>query len=319
MTVPEIVGKLLDEWKILHAFDGRRGAAPAPRVPRAVRRDATSRSSAASWRRRASRTSSRSATTTRATLLLTDKPHGADPRAGGPVPFVESPGMNAARDFVTKVRTSREIRPGAVTLRDFDFRGRLDLPALRQGGAGAGPGGAARAVRVHAGRVRHGGAARRGEGGARRPEGGDGARRARPRRRAHAEAGGRASRPTRSTSRPAGVFSIGGHPQDGHLLAARPARGRAAHRRQRRAARRRARRGPCSAETPFRPAQVTPKPRISGVQSAIVVGPKGEEIHTDEHGRVRVQFPWDREGQYDENSSCWVRVSQGWAGTRASG
>jgi len=51
------------------------------------------------------------------------------------------------------------------------------------------------------------------------------------------------------------------------------------------------------------------------VQSALVVGPKGEEIHTDEFGRVRVQFHWDREGKRDEHSSCWVRVSQGWAGT----
>ncbi len=51
------------------------------------------------------------------------------------------------------------------------------------------------------------------------------------------------------------------------------------------------------------------------MQSAIVTGPPGEEIHTDEHGRVRVQFPWDREGKFDDDSSCWIRVSQGWAGT----
>lgn len=68
------------------------------------------------------------------------------------------------------------------------------------------------------------------------------------------------------------------------------------------------------ASAPHRPARVTPRPRISGVQSAIVVGPEGEEIHTDEHGRVRVQFHWDRAGRRDERSSCWIRVSQGWAG-----
>jgi type VI secretion system secreted protein VgrG len=45
-----------------------------------------------------------------------------------------------------------------------------------------------------------------------------------------------------------------------------------------------------------------------------VVGPPGQEIHTDEHGRVRVQLAWDREGALDEKSSCWLRVSQGWAG-----
>jgi len=58
-----------------------------------------------------------------------------------------------------------------------------------------------------------------------------------------------------------------------------------------------------------------PKPRVNGVQSATVVGKKGEEIHTDEHGRVKVQFPWWRDGKSDENSSCWIRASQGWAGT----
>ncbi len=68
------------------------------------------------------------------------------------------------------------------------------------------------------------------------------------------------------------------------------------------------------AGAPFRPARRTPKPRLVGVQSAVVVGPEGEEIHTDELGRVRVQFPWDREGKLDEHSSCWIRVSQGWAG-----
>ncbi len=68
------------------------------------------------------------------------------------------------------------------------------------------------------------------------------------------------------------------------------------------------------AEFPYRPERRTPKPRIYGVQSAFVVGPAGQEVYTDEYGRVRVQFHWDREGKYDEKSSCWMRVSQGWAG-----
>jgi type VI secretion system secreted protein VgrG len=67
-------------------------------------------------------------------------------------------------------------------------------------------------------------------------------------------------------------------------------------------------------DTPFRPAIVTEKPRVTGVQSAIVVGPEEETVHTDEFGRVRVQFHWDRQGDFDPNSSCWMRVSQGWAG-----
>ena len=56
------------------------------------------------------------------------------------------------------------------------------------------------------------------------------------------------------------------------------------------------------------------KPRVDGPQIAIVVGPKGEEIYCDEHGRVKLQFPWDRYGSSNDQSSCWVRVAQGWAG-----
>lgn len=66
-------------------------------------------------------------------------------------------------------------------------------------------------------------------------------------------------------------------------------------------------------ETEWRPTPL-PKPVIDGPQIATVVGPEGEEIYTDEFGRVKVQFPWDREGKNNEFSSCWVRVSQNWAG-----
>ena len=68
------------------------------------------------------------------------------------------------------------------------------------------------------------------------------------------------------------------------------------------------------AKAAFRPARTTPKPIIQGPQTAIVVGPAGEEIWTDEHGRVKVQFHWDRYSKTDENSSCWVRVAQPLAG-----
>jgi len=66
--------------------------------------------------------------------------------------------------------------------------------------------------------------------------------------------------------------------------------------------------------TTFRPARVTPKPVVQGTQTAFVVGPSGEEIHTDKYGRVKVQFHWDRYSKTDENSSCWVRVAQPLAG-----
>jgi type VI secretion system secreted protein VgrG len=64
----------------------------------------------------------------------------------------------------------------------------------------------------------------------------------------------------------------------------------------------------------WRPRRSTPKPRTRGPQTAMVVGPAGEEIWVDAYGRVKVQFHWDRIGQRNENSSCWVRVSTTWAG-----
>ena len=65
---------------------------------------------------------------------------------------------------------------------------------------------------------------------------------------------------------------------------------------------------------PFRPARITPKPVIHGTQTAVVVGPPGEEIWPDKYGRIKVQVHWDREGKNNEKSSCWIRVATPWAG-----
>jgi type VI secretion system secreted protein VgrG len=67
---------------------------------------------------------------------------------------------------------------------------------------------------------------------------------------------------------------------------------------------------------PYRPQRTTPKPSVRGTQTAVVVGPKGEEIFTDKYGRVKAQFHWDRQGKYDAGSSCWVRVATPWAGKK---
>lgn len=69
-------------------------------------------------------------------------------------------------------------------------------------------------------------------------------------------------------------------------------------------------------EHTYRSERVTPRPIVNGPQTAIVVGKAGEEIWTDKYGRIKVQFHWDRVGKDDESSSCWVRVSQAWAGKR---
>jgi type VI secretion system secreted protein VgrG len=67
-------------------------------------------------------------------------------------------------------------------------------------------------------------------------------------------------------------------------------------------------------ELPFRPPGRTPRPVVHGTQTATVVGPSGEEIATDKYGRIKVQFPWDRDDKNNLDSSCWVRVATGWAG-----
>jgi type VI secretion system secreted protein VgrG len=69
----------------------------------------------------------------------------------------------------------------------------------------------------------------------------------------------------------------------------------------------------------FRPARITPRPRMGGPQTAVVVGPSGDEIYCDKYGRVKVQFHWDRYGKKDQNSSCWIRVSNPWAGANWGG
>jgi type VI secretion system secreted protein VgrG len=69
-----------------------------------------------------------------------------------------------------------------------------------------------------------------------------------------------------------------------------------------------------SSRQQFRPKRMTPRPFVQGPQTAVVVGPGGDEIYTDKYGRVKVQFHWDRLGRKDENSSCWIRVSHPWAG-----
>jgi type VI secretion system secreted protein VgrG len=74
-----------------------------------------------------------------------------------------------------------------------------------------------------------------------------------------------------------------------------------------------------AANDQYRPARRTPKPSVLGPQSAVVVGPAGEEIYTDKYGRVKVQFHWDRYGQKNDKSSCWLRVATPWAGSSYGG
>ncbi len=254
-------------------------------------------------------------------LTLDDALHAGAARAAPPIRYTDNPRGAPDKEVVTHVELGHDVRPGAHVIRDFDFRnpGFALLGKRPQGGSA---GGSVRAVRVPAGRVPGGGraAGRHGRGGRQgplplRPE-----RRRRPR---PAQPGGRAgprsgrcrSRPTPSNSGPA--WSC---PSTSTLTrsSARPSSSPASS-----STGRPGRSGTCPAtrSSPPRPTARRP-PQGSRAstpcRSARVVGPAGQEIHTDEFGRVRVQFPWDREGQSDDGSSIWMRVSQEWAG-RGSG
>jgi type VI secretion system secreted protein VgrG len=252
-------------------------------------------------------------------LTLGDELQSGETRPGGALPFVDNPNRNAQKEFVTNVRLAHAVRPGAHVIRDYDFRNpafELFGDAPKAKGAEANyeqyyyePGG----TLVETGKG--GGTPVADDKGTARYDQSFGKGRA-----------GRMLGGTRVDKRavpfetntidlwPGQVFQIDNHPHsdigsDARLLVSQfsvdgtpdgewTMSGQAVF-----------------ADAPYRPPQKSPKPRVEGVQTAKVVGPSGEEIHTDEFGRVRVQFPWDREGKSDDNSSCWIRVSQGWAGT----
>jgi type VI secretion system secreted protein VgrG len=224
-----------------------------------------------------------------------------------------SPNEAAEREFVTRVAIDEHVRPGAVVVRDYDFRRpafALLGEAQHRGSAGDG--------RLERYRYRPGAfVIERGADSS--------AAAARHDARHGSLLAARALEAARTGSctisfetnaidlRPGTVFSMEGHPRpelepgvgllltslciDGSPDGEWTTRGEAV-----------------LAVEPYRPPLRTLKPKMHGVQSGVVVGPLGQEIHTDEHGRVRVQLAWDREGALDDKSSCWLRVSQGWAG-----
>ncbi len=252
------------------------------------------------------------------TMAMSDKLHMGAPRIAPPIHYVDNPNAAGEIEYVTQVRLSHEVRPGAYTIRDYDFRNpsfalfgeakKADPPEsiyeqyqywpggsiAETGAAGDTPvaddKGFARYDQRHL--AERASAALLGERAGRR---------------------GVAFDSNATDLKPGVVFSMALHPHvelnpaalllvsdaifegspDGEWVVS------------------------CQAvftDVVYRPLLRAKKPRAEGVQSAVVVGRSGQEIDTDEFGRVRVQFPWDREGKKDENSSCWVRVSHGWAG-----
>lgn len=257
-------------------------------------------------------------------LVLTDSPEKGEARGGAPIPYVDNPNEAAVREFLSEVHLVHAVRPGKVTIRDFDFRRRTDYKLLGEAEGGSGveammeqyvyaPGAALIETEDSAGDTPV--ADDKGKSRWDDKELKSRAKRALESRR------GDKRRVTFEGNvfdlSPGSVFKVD-HPHKSlspseGLLATQlivygehdaewGVSGEAVF-----------------ASQPFKPALTTQKPVVEGLQSAIVVGPPGEEIHTDEFGRVRVRFHWDREGDWDDNRTCWVRVSQIWAGAMYGG
>jgi len=247
--------------------------------------------------------------------LTAGEPHGE------PIPFVDEPNQAAQKPFVTDIQLSAGVRPGAYVIRDHDFRN----PGFALLGEAPPAKGSERLLEQYHYRPgsflvendkagRGGGTPVADDKGIARHDAATG--RARAARLLDAERTGKRQISFGTNVLglvPGMLFTIDQHPSpaltpserllvtafhfEGTVVGEWTMSGRAVF-----------------AKTPYRPPLVTPRPEIRGVESAVVVGPPGEEIHADEFGRVRVQFPWDRQGKTDDNSSCWMRVSQGWAG-----
>ncbi len=219
------------------------------------------------------------------------------------VPYCDPNGMMADRDFIYRVRLAGEMQIGSVTLDDFNFH-RPDLE-LRVNSSGGRFG--ALSLTDYPGDYRKQAAGQL----------------LADRRLEEQQAGARVAVMSSNVRQffPGSTFVLTGHPScdDEYLITA------VTHK----ATQTQSTEGPSTGGAglrydaqvrviplaiQFRPPRVTPKSRVSGSQTAIVVGPPGEEIHTDEYGRVKVRFHWDQEARHDENASYWIRVSQGWAG-----
>ncbi|HSN98328.1 MAG TPA: type VI secretion system tip protein TssI/VgrG [Candidatus Nanopelagicales bacterium] len=315
LSIPEIIEKLLAEWQITPVLRVDRGQ--YPRFEYRVQYGETDHAFLCRLLEEAgiSFFFELDAQAGVSQLVLSDRPQAAEHRAGGPLPFHDQPHGESRVEYLTRITMAQRIRQGAMAIRDFDFQRRPDFELVGKSAAGKAPEDKLEHYQYDPGAFliegTSGGDA--GASGAARHDEREGAALA-----ARALEGERKSRvsvgfdSSSLTLAPGTIFSVAGHPHpifggknllvtDLSITGAPGAEwtvsGRAA-----------------PADQPYRPARKTARPRITGVQSAIVVGPEGQEIHTDEYGRVRVQFHWDREGQMNEQSSCWIRVSQGWAG-----
>jgi type VI secretion system secreted protein VgrG len=321
VSIPDIVDRLLGEWAIAHRWQIDRAA--YPRLELRVQYGETDLHFLDRLLEEAGITYFFADDGDRGcVLVLSDGPQSAPPRAL-PLPFVDDASLaNAGQiEHLTQVALGRSVRPGKVTLRDFDFR-RPDFPLFSQAPPSAGDESRYEVYAYEPSRflmetnkdlpltsltvADDRGTARFEESFGT----GAAARRLESLRASRHRV---AYRTNALDLRPGVVFRMANHPR-ADLAVTRPLLA-AESRLSGEVGKEFVYHGEAvPADEPYRPLQRTPKPHIFGVQSAVVVGPPGEEIYTDEAGRVRVQFHWDREGKRDPDSSIWMRVSQGWAG-----
>jgi type VI secretion system secreted protein VgrG len=256
-------------------------------------------------------------------LVLSDAPQRNDVRAP-PIAFRDEPTVASTREHVTSVHVGRRVRPGKYTLRDVDYRRSPTYPLLASATGAAGV--EQRLERFHYTpgaflfeSAQGGDTPQADDRGKHRTDEDEGKKLAQKRL---AASRGDALTAAFSTNvidlSPGVVMTVLDHPSralgDGATQLVTESRlegERDAELHHHVEVR--------SAGSPYHPELRTPKPKVQGVETAVVVGPAGAEIHTDEFGRIRVQFHWDREGGMNEKSSCWIPVSHPWGGAGYGG
>lgn len=250
------------------------------------------------------------------TLVLSDAPQDGEQRR--PIRFLDAP-MDGDREFVTNVRIGRRIRPGKYTLRDQDYRMPPTYRLMKSAEGGTAPEKGLERYHYVPGSFlfesdKGGGTPVADDKGKYRADEGVGEEVAKKRLDAKRATAKTVEFTTNCLDvAPGVVIGFLDHPKsdvaaDKKLLVI-SAKLSGKHSSDWTHA--------CqavSADVPYCPSLSTRKPKVQGVETATVVGPAGEQIHVDEFGRVRVQFHWDLEGSMDDSSSCWIPVSQSWAG-----
>jgi type VI secretion system secreted protein VgrG len=305
LSVPEIVKKVLDEWKVVHAFGGKRQGAPAglsgsyPKREYCVQYRETDLAFVSRLLEEEGIGWLFDHVDGKHTLVLIDEPGAFQPIEGDEkLPYREPDSTEDETEYAYETSHDQRMRTGKSTLRDFDFtrpglvvqgtaqeksETELELYGFQLAYADDGPLKRLAKVRLEEARVETD------------------------------TTGGRSNSlrlvpGTTFELTDAPVDALGGKLQllwvehdgtwdEGSAAASYDAAF-----------------GAQRTESLWRPGRRSPRPVIAGTQTALVVGPSGEEIHTDKHGRIKVQFQWDRLGKKDDKTSCFVRVGQPWAG-----